>query len=98
MGMKMLSGSAQLPTPVALHSVHAGIGGADDGVQRASVRWSGCQSDTGAHVQMQSILHVKAGVHQRAMELCGQDHRGFRASLRHKDYEFVASIAEAPVL
>src|SRR5579863_92068 len=90
--------AADVAAAVAFYRVHAGVGGADDGMERGSVLRSSRQSHAGADGQIESGLHPETGGLQRPMQRGRLLHGSIGTGRRHHDDEFVAAIAEAKVL
>ena len=60
--------TADVAAAVVFDGVHAGIGGADDGVDGGSVCGRGSQADAGAHGQLESVFHAEARGLQSPMQ------------------------------
>ena len=90
------SRAADFAAAVVFYGVHAGIGGADDGVDGV-LRRAGGDAYAGAGSELKAAVHAEAGVDEFVVKISGGKQSFSRRGFGHHDYELVASITEAHV-
>lgn len=89
--------ASDLASAGGFHGVHAGVGGADDGVKGGAVAGGGGDADAGSDLELQTVLHSEIGGHQGLEQDLSLGQPVCGAGFGHDDDELVAAIAEGEI-